>query len=287
MSKIMKIWDSADGSATPGRTFTASINQENIEKQGNELSFLRLGVKGAVSTAAVVIEDFADLINPLTIRYGGDNRIVLTLQELCALSAFYYGHFPAIGENTDATGTDFLGDVKVPLYQKVEAGKSLTISADRSAVTNIATETVAITGYWDMQDGHTKPIHCVRVAHTTAATAGLEEIGSQVVPKGKMVGLIISEPNGFTDGNIDTSVQKVKIKEEGETIAEFNDLADAMNLGNVDYVTPSPLADLLRPYRAFDLRPLGIDTKAKKITLSLDVQDVSDAVVMIPVIEMD
>ena len=86
--KITKIWDAADGSATPGRVFTASINQETIVKQGESLDYLMIGVKGAVSTAAVVIEDFADLINPLTLRYSGDNRLVLTLQELIALSVF-------------------------------------------------------------------------------------------------------------------------------------------------------------------------------------------------------
>lgn len=283
--KIAKIWDAADGSATPGRVFTASINQETIVKQGEQLDYLMIGVKGAVSTAAVVIEDFADLINPLTLRFAGDNRLVLTLQELVALSVFYYGKRIAVGENTDATGNDFLGGIKVPIYQKMEAGKDFTIQADRSAVTNIATETVAITGYFDTGEVG-KPIHCVRIAHTSSGTAGIETLGSQIVPKGKLIGLIVSAPNGFADGNIDNSVQRLKLLENGEVVAELNDLADAVSLADIDYVTPSVFADLLRPYRAFDFRPAGFDAKAKILTLQIDVQDVSDSLVFLPVIEI-
>lgn len=283
--KIAKIWDAADGSAAPGRVFTASINQETIVKQGEQLDYLMIGVKGAVSTAAVVIEDFADLINPLTLRYAGDNRLVLTLQELIALSVFYYGKRIAVGENTDATGNDFIGGVKIPIYQKMEAGKDFTIQADRSAVTNIATETVAITGYFDTGEVG-KPIHCVRIAHTSSGTAGIETLGSQIVPKGKLIGLIVSVPNGFADGNIDNSIQRLKLLENGEVVAELNDLADAVSLADIDYVTPSVFADLLRPYRAFDFRPNGFDAKAKTLTLQIDVQDVSDSLVFLPVIEI-
>lgn len=283
--KIAKIWDAADGSATPGRVFTGSINQETIVKQGEQLDYLMIGVKGAVSTAAVVIEDFADLINPLTLRFAGDNRLVLTLQELIALSVFYYGKRIAVGENTDATGNDFIGGIKVPIYQKMEAGKDFTIQADRTAVTNIATETVAITGYFDTGEAG-KSIHCVRIAHTSSGSAGIETLGSQIVPKGKLIGLIISTPSGFADGNIDTSIQRVKLLENGEVVAELNDLADAVSLADIDYVTPSVFADLLRPYRAFDFRPNGFDAKAKILTLQIDVQDVSDALVFLPVIEI-
>lgn len=286
--KIAKIWDAADGSATPGRVFTASIGQENIVKQGAQLDFIKLGVKGAVSTAAVVIEDFADLINPLTIKYAGDNRLVLTLQEAVALSTFFYGKQVSIGENTDNTGNDFLGGIKLPVYQPVEAGKDLTIQADRNAVTNIGTETVAVTGYWDTGEAGRKPIHCVRIAHTTSGSAGIETLGSRIVPKGKLIGLIIGIPgaSGYTDANIDVSIQRLKILQNGEEVAHLNDLADAVDLGDVDFVTPDPRADLLRNYRAFDFRPSGFDAKANELTLQFDVQDVSDAVQILPVIEI-
>lgn len=285
--KIQKIWDAADGSATPGRVFTASIPQESIPKDGDLLAFLKMGVKGAVSTAAVVIEDFADLINPFTLRYGAENRLTLTLQELCALMAFYYKEFPAIGENTDATGNDFIGGLKIPVYQSVEEGKQMLVQADRSAVTNIATETVSLSGYWDTGEEGRKPIHCVRIPHTSAGSAGLETLGSRVVPAGKLVGMMVSTPNGFADGNIDVSVQRLKILADGKEIAAFNALGDHTTPGELDYVTPTPQADLLRPFSFFDLRPAGLDAKAQQLSVQIDVQDVSDAVVFLPVIEVE
>ena len=102
-----------------------------------------------------------------------------------------------------------------------------------------------------------------------------------------MIGLIIATPSGFSDTNIDTSIQRVKILENGEEVGHLNDLADAVSLADIDYVTPSIFADLLRPYRAFDLRPNGFDSKAVEITLQFDVQDVSDAIVILPVIEIE
>lgn len=284
--RITKIWDAADGSATPGRVFTASINQEAIPNDGSVLDFLKIGIKGAVSTAAVVIEDFADLLNPFTLRFGSDNRIVLTGEELCALMVFYYGEIPAIGENTDVTGNDFIGGLKVPVYQKADPGKQFLIQADRTAVTNIATETIAVSGYWDTGVSGKKPIHCVRIAHTTAGAAGLETLGARIVPEGTLIGLMVKTPNGFADGNIDTSIQRLKILENGKKIAEFNDLADHTPVDQLDYVTPSPLSDLLRQTRFFDLRPMGLDAKGKELVLQIDVQDVSDAVVFMPVIEI-
>lgn len=284
--RVSKVWDAADGSATPGRVFTASISQESIPADGDQLDFLKIGLKGAVATAAVVIEDFADLLAPLTLRYGAENRIVLNGEELVALMMFYYGQPPAIGENTDATGNDFLGGIKVPVYEKTDPSKQFLLQADRAAVTNISTETIGVSAYWDTGEENRKPIHCVRIAHTTAGSAGLETLGFRIVPEGKLIGLMVKIPNGFADGNIDTSVQRLKILAKGKKIAEFNDLADHQNTYSLDYVTPSPLHDLLRQTRVFDLRPAGLDAKTEELTLQLDVQDVSDAIVIAPVIEV-
>lgn len=285
--KIEKVWDAADGSATPGRVFTASIAQEAIPNSGEELSYLKMGVKGAVSTAAVALEAFAAVMAPFTLRQGPDNKIVLNLDELVALMAFYYKELPSCGENTDATGNDFLGGIKIPVYTKADSAKQFLAQADRSAVTNIGTETVALSAYWDVGEANRKPIHAVRIAHTTAGSAGVETLGARIVPEGKLVGLIIKEANGFTDANIDVSVQRVKILANGRKVAEFNNLADHTPVEIEDYVTPLPIADLLRQFRFFDLRPAGLDAKGQELTIQIDVQDVSDAIVIIPVIEQE
>lgn len=284
--KVFPIWDSAVGAATPGRVFTASIAQESIPKTGTRLDYLKMGVKGAVSSSAVVIETFAGLISPFTLRKGAENRIILALDELCALMAFYYGELPNIGENTDATGNDFIGGLKIPVYDNFDDNQQFLVQADRVAVSNIATETVALTGYADTGVEGKAPVHAVRIPHTTSGSAGLETFGSSIPPVGKLLGIILKMPNGFADGNIDVSLQKVKLYEDGQEVAGINSLADVTIPGGVDFVTPSPMADLLRQFVFMDLRGAGFDTKAKRYTLAWDVQDVSDAIVIIPVFEV-
>lgn len=287
MAKSYKVWDAADGSATPGRVFTASIAQEVIPALGERLDYLKLGVKGAVSTAAVAIETFAGLIAPFTLRKGAQNRIVLNLDELVALSAHTFGNLPAIGENTDNTGNNFLGDVRIPVFDSFESERQFLVQADRVAQTNVGTETVALTAYADGGFENRKPIHAVRIAATTAGAAGIEQFQPKIPAIGTLKSMMFKVPNGFADGNIDVSLQRIKLYKGTQLIGEFNDLADAESLCPVDYVTPTPHADLLRQFRVFKLGENGVDTKGGDVSLAWDVQDVSDNIVVIPIIEID
>lgn len=283
--KIYKVEDAADGSATPGAVFTASINQKAIPTLGTKLNYLKLGLKGAVSTAAVAIETFAALLQPFTLRKGADNRIILNGDELAALSVLLYGNMIAVGENTDATGTDFLGNIMIPVNDNFDQNAQFLYQLDRVGQTNIATETISLTAYADVEGGDAKPIHAVRIAHTTAGTAGIEQFQPRIPSVGILKHIIVKVPNGFTDANIDTSVQRLKLLSGGQEIASFNDLGDATSLANIDYVTPSPIADLMRQFRVFSFGD-GIDAKANELALAFDVQDVSDAIVVIPVLEI-
>lgn len=284
--KVTKVWDGTDPGATPGRAFTASIPQETIVPDGGFLHMLKLGIKGAVSSAAVTIESFAGLLSEYTLRVGPENRIVMDGQDLCALMAFYYKEYPVIGENTDNTGNDFLGGIKVPVYAKTDPAKPFTHAATRTAVTNIGTETIAASAYFDDADGGKKPVHAVKVPYTTAGAAGYDTPRFRVAPVGNLVGLIIKQPNGFADGNIDVSVQRVRVLVNGQLHSQFNTLADTTPAAPTDVVTPLPIADLLSPYIFCDFRPSGLDAKGQEITIQLDVQDVSDAVAIIPVLEV-
>lgn len=284
--RIAKVWDAADGSATPGRVFTATIAQEVIPALGHRLDYLKLGVKGAVSTAAVVIETFAGLISPFTLRKGGANRIVLALDELCALSVAYYKNKLAIGENTDNTGNNFIGNIMIPVNDSFDPANQFLVQADRVAQTNIATETVGLTSYADIEANPGKPVHAVRIQHTTSGTAGIEQMQSKIPAVGMLKKLMIKVPNGFSDGNIDTSIQRLKIYDDMQLIAEFNDLTDAETLVDTDYVTPSPIADLLRQFRVFSFGDVGLDASKGTLSYAFDVQDVSDAIVIIPVLEI-
>lgn len=285
--KFTKLYDAADGSATPGRVFTASIPNENINPGGSVLSYIMLGLKGAVSTAAVVIEDFAGLLSEYVLFVGAETRIKGDAADLAAISHFYEGVTPRIGENTDATGNDFLGGIKIPVYAPVEASKPMSHAATRTAVTNIGTETIAADAAYDSGEANRKPIHAVRVNHTTAGSAGVEQLSMPIPPVGVLKALLLDIPNGFADGNIDISVQRIKIMRDGVEHSQLNALSAVKANTAIDYVTPSPLADLLRPFLFFDFRDSGINVKdGAKWTLALDVQDASDAIGIIPILEM-
>lgn len=284
--KVTKVWDGTDPSGTPGRAFTASISQETIIPEGGFLMYLKMALKGAVSTGAVVIEDFADLVSEYVLRVGAETRIVMDSQDLCALSYAVFRQPITIGENTDATGNDFIANIMIPVFEKADPAKPFTHSAERTAVSNIATETIAVSAYWAETNGGRSPIHAVKVPYTTAGATGYDTPAFRIAPVGKLRYLIIEQPNGFADGNIDVSVQRVRLLVNGQNHTQFNSLADAISYPGVDLVTPSPVADLMRPYLIFDLGEDGLDTKTQEVTLQLDVQDVSDAISIIPVIEI-
>lgn len=284
--KVSKIWDGTDPGATPGRVFTASIGQEAIVRNGDELSYLRLGFKGAISTAAVAVEAAAACLSEYVLRVGAQERIVLNLLDLVAVMVFYYKELPVIGENTDNTGNDYVAGVKIPIYAKVDANTPINHAATFATVANVGTQTLSVSGYWDTKEVNRKAIHAVKISHTTAAAAGIETLSFRIAPVGKLIGLIIKQANDFDDGNIDVSVQRVRILADGVMHSQFNGLGDRFNIAPVDYVTPLPLADMLRTYTILDLREDGIDAKAQELNVQLDVQDASDAISIIPVIEM-
>ena len=287
--RVAKHWDGTDPGGTPGRIFTASIPQERLVAEGPFLDHITLGLKGAIATAAVTVEDFAAVLSTFTFRVGPDNRIIGNMLDLIALMGFYYGRIPAIGENTDATGNDFVGGVKVPIQAPTEADKEFLASAERTAVTNVATETLSLYGHYDEDANGKKPIHYVLIQHTSAGAAGYETLSAQIVPVGKLVGVIIGSPaaSGFTDANIDVSVQRLRILADGKVHSSFNALGENSPASIIDFVTPAPIADLLRNYAYYDLRPSGIDAKAQRLTLQIDVQDASDALRILPVIEIE
>ena len=76
MTRVSKIYDGTDPGATPGRVFTASIGQEQIVAEGNELSYLKMGIRITNSTAPVVLEDVASLLSEYVLRVGAETTIM-------------------------------------------------------------------------------------------------------------------------------------------------------------------------------------------------------------------
>ena len=287
--RVYKHWDGPDPGGTPGRVFTASIGQETLVQGGAYLDKLAIGLKGAVATAAVVIEDFIDVLSEFDFWVGSELRLKLDGNDCCALSAYFYGQRPALGENTDATGNDFAGGIFLPVQQAHDAAKPFSMAATRAAVTNIATETLSVTGYWLDAAGAGKPIHAVTVTLTSAGATGDDQYNWQLPPTGRLMGLLAAMPaaSDFADGNIDVSFQRLKIMRSTSPVAEFNTLADGKPLVETNLVAQSIFADLLGRYKYFDLRPEGINLKDGIYTIKIDNQDASDALRFIPIVEME
>ena len=287
--RIFKHWDGPDPGNTPGRVFTASIGQEQMTVAGAFLDHLRIGLKGAVATSAVAIEDFVDVLSEFDLWVGPDLRIKADGNDLCALMSLYYRQMPSLGENSDATGNDFVSGLKVPVQVAADPAKPFTMAATRAAVTNIATETISVTGHWLDANPGRKPIHAVVVTFTSAASTGDEIKDFRIAPVGRLVAMILAMPaaSDFTDGNIDISAQRVKLLKDSEAVCELNVLGDAEAIEEVNHVSLSIFGDLLTRYKRFDFRPEGFDLKSGIFNLKLDNQDASDAIRFIPVIEME
>ena len=287
--KIVKHWDGPDPGATPGRVFTASIGQEFLVPGGAFLSHLMLGLRGTIATTAIPIEEFIDTISEYDVWIGSELRIKLDGNDLCALSAYYAGVVPLVLENTDATGSLIAGGIKVPINAPVESTKPMSHAATKVTQTNVTVETLSVTGYYLNAKGNRKPVHAVVITLTSAAATGTDSFNFRLPPVGRLVKLIMAMPaaSDFTDTNIDVSFQRVKLIQDGVTVAEFNTLGDHRQVLVSNLLTQLPTDDLLSRYKNFDCSDEGFDLKAGVWTLTIDNQDASDALRIIPVIEME
>ena len=281
------IRDGADPGATMGADFTASLTEAALNPKGKYLDHFLLSLNGTVGTAAVVIETFAGLLNPFTFKVGSETRIQLRARDLVALMTFFYNRTPQIWENTDATGSDFIMGIKIPIQEVIDAAQSYTYAATRVAQTNISVETLALTAvYYDDAKGR-KPIVAVELPYTTAAATGYTQLGVELPPIGKMIGLLVFQTIGPSDGLFVSSIQRFQLQENGQNTSKAPASILATLGSGIFDGTLSPLADMLKYYNAIDFRDEPIDLKAKKVTFSVDVEDASDATRFIAIIEKE
>jgi len=279
--------DGADPGATMGAVFTASLTEAALNPKGKFLDHFLLSLNGTVGTAAVAIETFAGLLNPFSFKVGSETRIQLRAADLIALMVFFYNKTPQIWENTDATGSDFIQGIKIPIQETIDPAQSYTYAATRVAQTNITVETLALAAvYFDDAKGK-KPIVAIELPYTTAAASGYTQLGVELPPIGKLIGLIVNQTIGPADGTFISSIQRFQMQENGQNTSKFPATLGATLGSGIFDGTLSPIADLLKYFNAFDFREEPIDLKTSKVTFSVDVEDVSDATRFIAVIERE
>lgn len=277
--------DGADPGANLGAAFTSSLTETNIVPKGKFLDSIVIGIRGAITTAAVPIETFAGLLTPFTVKAGQETRIQLRLRDLIAVMSFYYDKTPLMWENTDATGQNFVLGVKIPIQETIDTAQVYTYSATRVAQTNVSSEEIAIqANYLDDSKGR-KPIITVELPYTTSAATGYTNIGVQLPPVGKMVGLLVFNTAIPTDGTSNFSVQRIQVQEDGTNTSKLLGACSGIRNTGISDGTLAPITDLLNAYQVFDFRDEPIDLVSKAVTFSVDVQSTSSAVRFIAVIE--
>lgn len=279
------ILDGAEPGANLGTGFTTSISERNIIPKDKFLDHMLLSVRGAVSTAAVAIETFSGLLAPLTIKAGQETRIQLRLRDLVALQAWFYGETPELWENTDNTGQDFVFGVKIPIQETINADQVYSYSATRVAQTNIASEELALVGAYMSENKGKKPIIATELQYTTAAATGITQIGVQVPPVGKVLGLIVFNTSIPTDSASTFSIQRLQVLLNGAISSKLPMSVGKRLTSGVSDGTLSPINDMLKPYSFFDFREEPIDAVANAVTFAVDVQATSEAVRIIAVLE--
>jgi hypothetical protein len=279
------IADGADPGANLGRAFTASITETSIPVKGAYIDHMLLGIRGAVSTAAVAIETFAGLLAPFTFKVGQETRIQLRLRDMIAVMAWYYGDTPLMWENTDNTGQDFILGIKIPIQETMNKEQVYTWSATRVAQTNIASEELALQAVYNSNPKQHKPIIAVELPYTTAAATGYTQMGVQLPPVGKMLGLLVFNTAIPTDSASTFSVQRIQILEDGAATSKLLGSTSGFLGASSSDATLSPVNDLLSPYQAWDFREDPLDLVAKAVTFSVDVESTSSATRFIAIIE--
>lgn len=277
------IWGGT-GSAL-GKTFTSSIDEQQVIKKSAHLHEFLLGLKADISTAAVTLEDFLGVLSKFTFKVGSEVRVQLRARDLIAVMAFFYGKLPTAYETGSTTDDKVLG-IRIPVFEDMTDDKAYSVSAERTAVTNVGTEVINLSALWTEGRVGGEPIHAVELAGTTPGATGESQLNNFLPRVGDLIGLIVYN-TAYPDADSDaSSIQRITLLIDGVKQSVL-DVAVGGMTGQVSGLTAGdPLFDTLAPYSCFDFRAEPIDCKGKQVGLQIDAQDASDAFRIIPIMRV-
>lgn len=277
-----------------GEAFTASIAQRQVNIQVGEgyWDSLSLGFKGDGAVAAVTLEAFLDLVQPLTV-IENEPRISMRGTDLFALSTAFYEASPQFVEGAIGQDMKVFG-IRVPLWTKPKTTETYGYSITRVAVTNISGEVVTLTLLYDnaVPAGRNPGrIDAREIPFTTGAATGIQQVTNKLPKLGKLLGLLIFSTTVPTVAADLASVQNLFLDTPTARLvsATWGDLQAAFH-ANYDFVRADASAlvkrNVLDNYGWLDFRDEPVDLVANDVALSIDSQSVSTAVRFIPVIEV-
>jgi hypothetical protein len=245
---------------------------------------------------------------------ANEPRIVLQGRDAFALSTAWYNKSPAYNEGATGT-TDTVFGVRIPLNIKVQPKELYSYSITRTAVTNISLEVVSA-GLYSLDHpplGFANNVGATVVPKTQGGT-GLTgpDVGrfdirqitatlpgatgfTQLVPKlpkiGLLRGLLVFSTTVPTNAAVTASIQRLQLSlpTYNPVDATWAELQTAF-LDNIDFTRADATAlvtrQILQNYGWVELRDTPIDLVSNDLAVNVDAEVASDAVRLIPVIEI-
>lgn len=269
-----------------GQAFSANINATQIAPKGNFLDHLILGIKGTVGTAPVVVENAVGALSQFTFKAGQETRIQLSGRDLIALMAAYYNELPSlVWENTDNTGSTFVFGIKIPIQETIDKSIAYTYSANYTAVTNFSSVLLSLTAVYLNDSKGRAPVIAVPVPYTTPGSTGSTSVGARLTNLGMMKGLLVFNTTAPSDGADLYDIQRIQLVESGKQTSLLI-AANADPLAGIHtYQTLQPIGEVLQPYLYYSFKDEPIDVKTAYLEFIADVETVSEATRLIPIIE--
>jgi|SRR2546427_6969622 len=299
MPKARILTQQAIPGANTGEAFTASIPNRPLIPQTGEAYWesLSLSLFGQGAVAIVTLENFLNLVNPFVFN-ANEPRIVMRGRDLFAFSMAWY-NYPAFFFEGAAAAQDKVFGIRIPIWVKPKTNEQYSWQATRVAVTNISVETLGLTVLYketpptgNLELGLTGGrIDAREIPFTTPAATGIVQVVPKLPKLGKLLGLLVFVTTGPTSAAQTSDVQTLYLDSTKRRLVSANwaDLQatfqqyfeETSGLGTVTI-----LQRLLTNYGWLDLRDDPIDTVADDISVSIDAEVVSEAVRIIPVIEV-
>lgn len=279
------IMDGANPGGNLGQAFSANINATQITPKGTYLDHLILGIKGTVGTAAVTLESALGVVSQFTFKAGQETRIQLNARDLVALMAAFYGELPFAWENTDATGSTFILGIKVPIQETIDKNLSYTYSVNYTAVSDFSSVLLSMTAVYLNDAKGRKPVVVVPIPYTTAAATGNTSVNARLTNLGMLQGLLVFNTTAPSDGLDLYDIQRIQLVEDGKQTSLLTAANADPLYGQHEYGTLLPFGETLQPYQYWTFADEPIDVMSHYLELIVDVETVSEATRIIPIVQ--
>ncbi len=250
---------------------------------------MSLSIFGQGAVAIVTLENFLGLVNPFVFN-AQEPRIVMRGRDLFALSMAWYSGVPFFFEGAAAAQDKVFG-IRIPLWVKPKSTEQYSWQATRAAVTNITVEQLGLTLLTRVNAPATGRIDAREIPFTTPAAAGITQIVPKLPKLGKLLGLLVFVTTAPTSSAQTSDVQSLTIdglkhRLASATWADLQSTFDQYFEETSGLGTVTVLQRNLTNYGFLDLRDEPIDLIGDDVAVSIDSEVVSEAVRLVPIIEV-